>query len=103
MSYVVKKLPPVETEVLEAAVWYDERQKGLGQDFLYEVDRALRALTGDALLHRIRFADVRRAPVPRFKFYGVYYIVRQNEGWVLAVFHGRRHPRLLGERLGQLG
>ena len=33
----------------------------------------------DALIHRVRFADVRRARVPRFKFYGIYYLVRPQE------------------------
>lgn len=100
MSFVVRKLPLAEQDALEAAIWYEERQPGLGDEFLVEVDRAVRALSDSALLHRIRFADVRRAPMHRFKFYGVYYIVRAEEVWVLAIFHGRRHPRALQERRG---
>src|SRR5437762_5681048 len=63
MSFVVKKLPPAEQDALEAAIWYEERQPGLGEEFLSEIDRAVRALGETALLHRVRFADVRRAPV----------------------------------------
>jgi plasmid stabilization system protein ParE len=103
MSFVVKKLPLAEHDALEAAIWYEERQPGLGDEFLTEVDRAVRALSDSALLHRVRFADVRRAPVHRFKFYGVYYVVQQAEVWVLAIFHGRRHPRRLEERREQIG
>ena len=102
MSFVVKKLPLAEQEALEAAIWYEERQPGLGDEFLSEADRAVEALSESALLHRIRFADVRRAPIHRFKFYGVYYIVRQEEVWILAIFHGRRHPRWLQRRRGQM-
>src|SRR5437867_4838973 len=69
MSFVVKKLPPAEQDALEAAIWYEEREPGLGEEFLSEVDRAVRALGETALLHRIRFADVRRAPIHGFKFY----------------------------------
>lgn len=98
MSFVVRKLPLAEQDALEGAIWYEERQPGLGEEFLTEVDRAVSALSESALLHRIRFADVRRAPIHRFKFYGVYYIVREQEIWVLAIFHGRRHPRALQER-----
>jgi toxin ParE1/3/4 len=98
VSFVVKKLPPAEQDALEAAIWYEERQPGLGDEFLTEVDRAVRALSETALLHRGRFADVRRAPVHRFKFYGVYYVVHDQEVWILAIFHGRRHPRALQER-----
>lgn len=57
------------------------------------MDRSVRALERDALLYRIRFADVRRAPVGRFRYYGIYYVIREKEVWVLAIFHGLRHPR----------
>ena len=98
MSFIVRKLPLAEQDALDAAIWYEERRPGLGEEFLNEVDRAVRALSDSALLHRIRFADVRRAPIHRFKFNGVYYIVRENEVWILAIFHGRTHPRALQER-----
>jgi hypothetical protein len=60
MSFVVKKLPLAEQDALEAAIWYEERQPGLGDEFLTEIDRAVRTLSEAALLYRIRFADVRR-------------------------------------------
>jgi hypothetical protein len=72
MSFVLKRLPLADQDALAAAIWYEERQSGLGEDFLDEVDRAGRALAHDALLYRIRFADVRRAPVHRFRYYGIY-------------------------------
>jgi plasmid stabilization system protein ParE len=75
----------------------------LGGEFLDEIDRAVRALSESALHNRIRFADVRRAAVARFKFYGIYYVVHQNEVWILAIFHGRKHPRVLRERVEQVG
>jgi len=73
----------------------------LGEDFLDEVDRSVRVLSREALHYRIRFADVRRMPIHRFKFYGIYYMVRGEEVWVLAIFHGRRHPRSLQQRARQ--
>lgn len=102
MSFVVRKLPLAEQDALDAAIWYEQRQPGLGEEFLDEVDRAVRALSESAMHHRIRFADVRRAPIRRFKFYGIYYIVRDEEIWILAIFHGRRHPRALRERAGRV-
>ena len=103
MSFAVKRLPIVEQDALDAAVWYEDRQRGLGEEFLHEVNRAVRALGESGLLYRIRFADVRRAPIRRFKFYGIYYVVREQEIWILSIFHGRRHPRALQERASQIG
>ena len=98
MSFVIRKLRIAEDDAVDAAVWYDEREPGLGDEFLTEVESAVLALGHDALLYRVRFADVRRAPVRRFKFYGIYYLVREREVWVIAVHHGRRHPRWLQQR-----
>ncbi len=98
MSFVIRKLRLAEEDALEAALWYEEQQPGLGSEFLDEVDRAVLTLTKSAQHNRIRFADVRRAAVHRFKFYGIYYTIRANEVWILAIFHGRRHPRVLRER-----
>ena len=103
MSFVVRKVPLAEQDAFDAAIWYEEHQPGLGDEFLDEVDRAVRVLGESALHHRIRFADVRRTPIHRFKFYGIYYIVRDEEVWILAIFHGRRHPRRLQERVGLVG
>ena len=48
MSFVVKKLPLAEQDALEAAIWYEERQPGLGEQFLSEIDRTVRALSAAA-------------------------------------------------------
>ncbi len=103
MSFVVKRFRLAEEDTLEAAIWYEQRQPGLGEDFLHEVDRAVRGLSEDALHHRIRFADVRRKSIHRFRFYGIFYTVHEKEVWILAIFHGRRHPRTLEERVAQTG
>lgn len=103
MSFVIRKLRVAEDDAVNSAAWYDERERGLGDDFLDEVDAAVQTLAEEALFYRVRFADVRRAPVRRFKFYGIYYLVREQEVWVIAVQHGRRHPRWLQQRRQQVG
>jgi len=72
MSFVIRRLRLAEEDALEAALWYDEREPALGEDFLREVEIAVQSLARDALLHRIRFGEMRRAPVRRFKYYGIY-------------------------------
>ena len=102
MSFVVKKLRLAEQDALEAAIWYEKRQTGLGENFLAEVDRAVRVLSREALHYGIRFADVRRRPIHRFKFYGIYYVVQGEEVWVLArIFHSVKYaprPSPFGKR-----
>jgi len=87
---------------LEVALWYDAQMPGLGEEFMAEVEAAAASLVANPIIHRVRFADVRRVPLRRFKYYGLYYLLRSNEVWVIAVFDGRRHPRWLFERRRKL-
>ena len=100
MSFVLKRLPLADQDAHDAAIWYEERQSRLGEDFLDEVDRAVRALAHDALLYRIRFADVRRAPVRRFRYQAPHVIHAEKFGcWR---FSRPRHPRSLQQRVAQV-
>jgi toxin ParE1/3/4 len=103
MNYVVKILTPASDEAVEAALWYDAQCPGMGAQFLEEVDAAARKLALNPEIHSVRFADVRRAPLRRFKFYGLYYLIREREIRVISVFHGRRHPGWLRARRKHVG
>jgi len=103
MSYAVKILTPADADTVEAALWYDAQSSGLGAEFLEEVNAAALRLALNPEIHSIRFAHVRRAPVSRFRFYDLYYLIRGEEVWVIAVHHARRHPRWLQQRRKQLG
>jgi toxin ParE1/3/4 len=98
MNFAVKILSPAKVDAVKAALWYDAQVPGLGAEFMAEVNTTAHNLAHDAEVHRVRFADVRRASLRRFKFYGLYYMVRKDEVLVIAVHHGSRHPRWLQER-----
>ena len=94
MNFAIRKLRLAEEDALDAAIWYEKRQAGLGEDFLDEVDRAVQRLSGEALHCRVRFADVRRMSIRRFKFYGIYYVVRGEEVWGVGDFPRPASPAL---------
>ena len=48
MSFAIRKLRVAEDDAVDAAVWYEEREPGLGDEFLNEVDAAVLALARDA-------------------------------------------------------
>lgn len=98
MKFALKKLSPAEGDELEAACWYDEQQASLGSRFIDAVETAVRSLAQNALLHSIRFADVRRVAVPGFRQYGVFYYVKEEEVRIISIFHGSRNPAWLRER-----
>jgi len=103
MKFVIRRPNPVEEDQLAAARWYDEQQPGLGDEFLDESEAAIAALAQNALLHSIRFEDVRCVRLRRFKRYGVYYLIHGEEVILLAIHHGSRDPGWLQERRKQIG
>jgi plasmid stabilization system protein ParE len=81
-----------ELDIDEAYAWYESRIPGLGDGFLRAVDACFARIARDPEAHVVAYGRVRRARLHRFP-YGVYYVIREREIDVLAVYHGRRQPR----------
>jgi len=84
--------PQAEAEALEAGRWYNQRRAGLGEEFAAAVTEAIARITENPLAFRRVRGEIRRAILRRFP-YGVYFRISPDEVVVLAVVHGRRHPR----------
>jgi toxin ParE1/3/4 len=89
-SLVVR--PAAEADLQEAYNWYEQRQKGLGTEFLDCVQEAFEKITQKPDLGFLVHKTMRRARVRRFP-YGVFYLVDGSTIIVVAVMHGRRSPR----------
>jgi len=50
MTYQLRLRPQVESDIEETALWYEERQAGLGGAFVHEVGQAINALKESAPL-----------------------------------------------------
>ena len=96
--------PDAERELGEAALWYDDRVRGLGEDLLAEVEHWFDALPEtphawprwpDAPERR---PPVRRALLRRFPF-AVGYQAFEDRILVLAIAHTSRRPFYWSERL----
>lgn len=100
MSFSLKRLGVVEEDLVAAGLWYEDQNPGGGlpRALVEEADVVIFSLATEALHHRIRFRDVRRAPLQRFAFYGIYYVVRRDTAIVIAAFHDRRDPRRIRQR-----
>jgi plasmid stabilization system protein ParE len=79
-------------KLLDARDWYEDQRSGLGNTFAAEVDRTLGAVLQAPLAYPRVQGGMRRALVRRFP-YAIYFRAAPDEIVVLAVIHGRRHPR----------
>ena len=85
-------------EFEEAVNWYDEQRKGLGEEFLHEIDELVFRMSEHPARYPVVFADVHRAMTRRFP-YSVIFRTRSSTLVVLAVFHSRRDPRVWKRRV----
>ena len=92
MSFRVYIRPEAETDIEEAALWYEEQRQGLGQEFLDEVLGLCKTISENPAMYPVAHRRTRRALIRRFPF-GVYFRIEDEQVIVVAVMHGSRHPR----------
>ncbi|MGA2659339.1 MAG: type II toxin-antitoxin system RelE/ParE family toxin [Verrucomicrobiota bacterium] len=90
------KHPAVDDEIKAAASWYEDRCLGLGNQFIDATRSVTALISASPLRFAIRFADVRRARLPRFP-YSVWYCVSGGRVYILSVLHDKREHRAILE------
>lgn len=86
--------PEAEADITRAAIWYEDREQGLGQEVLSEIRAAIsRALENPEAFTRLRERpNVHRVLVHRFP-YRLFYILGHKTLVVFAVLHAARDER----------
>jgi len=77
--------------------WYEEQQRGLGVRFFDAVSDAVDRIAEAPHGYPEQYRGLRRILVERFP-YAIYYRVYPSQVSVVAVFHGKRDPRVLHHR-----
>ena len=91
---VLRRHPLLRADLGEAINWYEDQRPGLGLEFAADFFAHYRRLARDAQLYAVRFADVRRVNLDRFP-YGLHYVIRPPEIWLLAVLHASRDTQTI--------
>lgn len=92
--------PEAEADILDAALWYEDREAGLGLEVTAEVHAAVERALENPLAYLLlrKQPHVRRVLARRFP-YRIFYIVRPDASVVFAVPHAARHERFWRLRL----
>ncbi len=83
--------PEADQELEAGALWYEERQPGLGGAFLDEFERTLRRIISEPERWRKMRGDNRKLNFHRFP-YAIVYSVRPDALYIKAVMHLHRRP-----------
>lgn len=97
MIWPVIVRPLAEQDLREARDWYEQRQNGLGAEFLTAVDHAFQQIAEQPLMYPLVHGQLRRAVLHRFP-YLIYFIAEPDRAVILACLHSRRSPRIVQTR-----
>ena len=93
----LRVLALAQQELDDAVEWYNGQATGLGQEFLDDVDRAIRRTVSFPMSAPEIDSGVHRCLLTRFP-YGLIYGIDRNTIVLLAVAHLHRHPRYWMDR-----
>lgn len=88
-SFAVNFQPKADAEVRAAYAWYEDKQSGLGDEFLRAVAVIVEVLSRDPKRFALTTAPYRWAKMRKFP-YGIHYSVEGNSVWILACLHFRQ-------------
>jgi plasmid stabilization system protein ParE len=95
---IVEFLEDAEQELVEAALWYESKEAGLGVRFRDEIAHVIERIVEDPLLWRERSGGYRRVNCPVFPYY-ISFFIRGSRIIIAAVAHGHRKPGYWKSRL----
>ena len=83
--------PEAQTDIREAARWYEDREPSLGLRFLREIRTSIQHINDNPLRFPIIEEDVRRALLHKFP-YSIYFVNESEVTAIIAVLHQHRRP-----------
>jgi plasmid stabilization system protein ParE len=101
MKYSVIIRPEAEDDLKETFLWYEVKRKGLGYDFLLQVDAGIRFIERSPEIHPAAYKGTRIHLTKRFP-YKIIYLIEQQKVIVLAVLHGKRSPQVIEKRISSI-
>jgi plasmid stabilization system protein ParE len=89
--------PEAEAEITEAFRWYEDKNEGLGSEFMRALDASLSSIQRNPTAYAAVHKQMRRAVLRRFP-YSVIYLFDTGRIVVLACFHASRDPQQWRDR-----
>jgi plasmid stabilization system protein ParE len=101
MKYKVIVRPEAEDDLKESFSWYEDKRRGLGYDFLLQVDAGINFINRNPEIHSIEYKGTMKHLIKRFP-YKIIYLVEEEKIIIVAVIHSRRRPDLIKKRIDSI-
>lgn len=90
--------PEAERDLARAYRWYEERDIGLGAEFMRALDSCVHQIQRQPEMYPIAHKNVRQGVTRRFP-YSIFYLVQDETIYIVAVFHASRDPQIWRDRI----
>ena len=91
MSFRLVIQPRASQEAEEAAIWYEKQRKGLGKEFVRELDFGIVSILHNPYKFEVLRNEFRRKVVKRFPF-GIFFRIDNDTVIIVAIWHFKRKP-----------
>lgn len=100
MSYKIKLLPVVYTDLKTVKKWYYKKSKTLAQEFKIEVNKEIDYIGKHPEHYQRKYKELRQSLVTRFP-YAIFYLVEEEQKRIIVfgVLHTSRNPEIIRKRI----
>jgi hypothetical protein len=91
IAYSIVFKEQARTDIAKSVQWYEERQVGLGDRFLSDLNKLLIRISKNPFLYQIRRNNIRLGLLKTFPFL-VAYEAEEKQLIIYKVIHSHRHP-----------
>jgi hypothetical protein len=94
MSYLIIFHPQAQEEYIEAHLWYELAQQGLGDRFEQMVEQRLLRISENPESYKVSKKAYREVSIDVFPYTIVYKInKKERQVYISAVYHTKRNPK----------
>lgn len=99
MSYKIKLLPIVHTDLRKAKKWYHDKNPTLAKEFKIEVNKEIDYIGEYPEHYQHKFKELRQSLVTRFPD-AIFYLVEEEKKRIIVfgVLHTSRNPEIVRKR-----
>jgi len=98
MNYSLLFLPEIENDIDSGRMWYEQKSKGLGEEFLRMFYARAQEIQRNPLLYQTVYNNFRRCLLRRFP-YTIYFNIEDQNIIIYGLFHCARNPITINKNL----
>ncbi len=92
MIYTYRVLSSATDEILVAALWYEDKRIGLGDELVLSFEASLNDILRNPFAYRIRYKNLRILNIQRFP-YQIVYFVEEKQVTVISFHQSKKNPK----------